>query len=111
LTDVASDEIVYAIGISAHGAALLCSAAGISPPEWEDREWAEPMVRSQTLGLTKRSLEEIIAEDDILSRRPIVCSLCGGSFTVDQYDRLGRMHRDRRYETVGLVHEGCEMGE
>jgi hypothetical protein len=47
------DDIVYAIRISPHGAALMCAAAGITPPEWEDREWAEVDVQRQTRSLTK----------------------------------------------------------
>jgi hypothetical protein len=64
------DDIVYAIKISPHGAALMCGAAGITPPEWEDRDWAESDVQRQARSLTKRPLDELITEVDIVSRRP-----------------------------------------
>lgn len=57
----ATDDVAYAIKISAAGAARMCADAGIQPPEWQDREWAEIDVRRQTQSLTGSSLDEVIS--------------------------------------------------
>jgi hypothetical protein len=108
---IPTDDTVYAIKISPTGAARLCAAAGIAPPDWEDREWAEIDVQRETQSLAGRKLDEIISEDDIVSRRPFRCTICGEPFTIDQFDRLRRLHRERGkprpFDSVDPIHEAC----
>src|ERR1700676_1300140 len=105
------DGIVHAIKISPHGGALLCAAAGIAPPEGENREGAGVDVQRQAQSLTKQPLDEIISEDDIVSRRPFRCAVCGGTFTVRQFDLLRRLSRgsgkSRPFDSGDPIHDGC----
>jgi hypothetical protein len=111
MVGMGADDLAYAIKISPHGAVLLCSAAGIEPPKWEDREWVEPIVQSQSWGLATRNLYEIISEDEIISRRPIRCAVCGGTFSIDEFMRLRDLSRRHRlpdpHETIQITHEKC----
>jgi hypothetical protein len=112
---VGSDDLAYAIKISPEGWVLLCSAAGIEPPEWKDREWPEPMVQSQTWGLARKNLFEVISEEHIMSRRPLLCPECGGTFEADQFMRLRRSNLEKGLpdpnETLELAHEVCIQGQ
>jgi hypothetical protein len=111
LARVVLDDVMHAIRISAHGWALLCAAAGIAPPKYEGREWAEPDVQDQTQSLTGRPLSSIIAEGDIISRRPYRCASCGGTFTIEEFHRLRDLARRadalRPFDSVEPVHESC----
>src|SRR5580692_12855551 len=104
-------DVVYAIKISPAGTARLCAAAGTTPPVWEDREWAEIDLQRQAQSLTKRHLDELIGEDDIVSRRPFRCSVCGGTFTVQQFDQLRRLNREkgkpRPFDSGDPIHDEC----
>ena len=108
---MASDDLAYAIKISPHGAALLCSAAGIDPPVWEDREWAEPLVQSQSWGLTRKSLYEIITDDDIVSRRPLLCARCGETITAAQFMEMRSQSKRKGLPDPGATlvatHQEC----
>src|ERR1700728_3721377 len=108
---IPTDDIIYAVKISPTGSARLCAAAGIDPPDWEDQEWAEIDVQRQTQSLTGRKLVEIISEDDIVSRRPFRCTVCGEPFTIEQFDRLPHLHREpgepRPFDSVDPIHEAC----
>jgi hypothetical protein len=90
-----TDDVVFAIRISPEGAARMCSAAGITPPDWEDREWAEIDAQRQSQSLAGRDLGEIISEGEIVSRRPFRCTVCGDTFTTKQFDDLRRISRKR----------------
>ena len=106
-----TDGIVCAIRISPHGAEQLCIAAGITPPKWEDREWADIDVQRQVQSLTRRPLHEIVSDDDILSRRPYRCAICDGTFTVRQFDHLQKLSRrsgtPRPFDSGHPIHEEC----
>ncbi len=108
---MANDDLAYAIKISPHGAALLCSAASIDPPSWEDREWAEPVVQSQSRGLTGKSLYEIITEDEIVSRRPLLCVKCGETITAAQFMEMRSLSKREGLpdpgETLVATHQEC----
>ena len=72
---------------------------------------AEIDARRQTRSLAGRELDEIISEDDIVNRRPCRCTVCGGTFTVEQFDRLRRLHSESGkpgpFDCVDPVHETC----
>lgn len=110
-----ADGLANAIKISSEGSVLLCSAAGLDPQEWEDREWAVPMVQSQTWGLARRNLFEVISEQHIISRRPILCPACGGTFSADEFMRLRRSNLRSGlpdpHETLELTHENCLLDQ
>ena len=111
---VATDDIAYATRISRAGTQRLCAAAGIEPPEWEDREFPEPDTREQTRQLTGLDFNDLIKDQDILSRRPYLCAICGGTFTVRQFQRVGwlagRNGRPNPFRTPdeAQTHEACE---
>ena len=109
-----TEDIAYAIKINPHGSALMCAAAGIVPPEYEDREWAELDIQDQCRSLTGRPLDEVIAQDDIVSRRPFRCAVCGDTFTTDEFRRLRRLSREnglpRPFDSGETFHEGCSTG-
>lgn len=104
------ENTACAIKITREAHIRLCEAAGINPPEWQDRFWPEHEMRAQTLSLTKRDLDGILFEDDI-SRRPYLCTSCGGNFTVDEYVRIEIWaevnHNVNPFETNSAIHEGC----
>jgi hypothetical protein len=87
VSDVAQDA-VQAISIGPKGAERLCAATGLPTPPWEQRETPEPVLQNQTRQLTGKSLEDIITEDDVLSRRPYRCGICGGTFTTEEFNAL-----------------------
>jgi hypothetical protein len=101
----------YAIKITHESRRRLCEAAGITPPEWEDREFPEHELRQQTKSLTGHNLEDVLSEKDILSRRPYACASCGGAFTVDEYWRIqtsAEMNEGANpFESNAALHESC----
>jgi hypothetical protein len=105
------DRIAHATKITPEGSRRLCEAAGITPPQWEDREWPEDEMRQQTKSLTGRDFDDIISERDILSRRPYLCASCGGTFTVDEYFRIqlstNLNDKDNPFESNSAIHESC----
>ena len=106
-----SDDLAYAIKISPSGSDRICAAAGIEPPEWQDREWAEIDVRRQLRSLASRSLEDVITDADIASRRTYRCAVCAGTFTIQQFDDVRRRSRERHeprpFETSEPIHVDC----
>jgi len=50
-------------------------------------------MRYQTWSLTGLDVDDLVTEADILSRRPSLCTVCGGTFTVEQFRRV--RHRTR----------------
>jgi hypothetical protein len=110
---VAADDIAYATRISRTGSQRLCAAAGIEPPEWEDREFPEPDTREQTRQLTGLDFDDLIKDQDILSRRPYLCAVCGGTFTVGQFRRVKWLARRNGEpdpfgtEDGAQTHEAC----
>jgi hypothetical protein len=105
------DNTAYAITITRAAQVRLCDAAGINPPEWEDRAWPEHEMRAQTKSLTRRDLDEILHAEDVVSRRPYLCSSCGGTFTVDEYVRIEMWadvnDRVNPFESNVAIHEAC----
>ena len=69
------------------------------------------MLRNQTRQLKGKHLEEIITEDDVLSRRPYRCGICGGTFTSEEFKRLpGEARRSGLPDPFladAPVHRGC----
>ena len=108
---VIADHIAYATRISREGQERLCVAAGIDAPQWEDREFPEPDTREQTRQLTGRDFDDLITDQDILGRRPYLCAICRGTFTVDEYQRVkGLARRGGRPNPFGTgdeTHEAC----
>jgi hypothetical protein len=104
-------DAVQAISISPKGTERLCGAAGLPTPPWIRGETPEPVLQNQTRQLTGRSLEDIITADDILSRRPYRCAICGGTFTSVEFSRL--RHEARRnglvdpFSTEAPAHGRC----
>ena len=107
----ASDNIAYATRISPEGQERLCRTAGIEPPEWEDQEFPEPDTREQTRQLTGRDFDDLIEDADDLSRRPYLCSVCGGTFTIDEYQKIKGMarrnHEPNPFLSREASHEDC----
>ena len=104
-------DAVQAIVISPKGAERLCAAAGLDPPAWERMQTPEPVLREQTRQLTGQQLEDIITEEDVLSRRPYLCGVCGGTFTTDEFSRLRHDARQNGlpdpFATDRPVHGSC----
>ncbi len=104
-------NIAYATKVSPEGQKRLCRAAGITPPEWEDREFPEPDTREQTRQLTGLDFDDLVTDEDILSRHPYTCVICGGTFTVDQYWAVKylarRNHSPNPFEKGEQCHESC----
>ena len=104
-------DAVQAISLGPKGTERLCSAAGLPTPPWIRRETPEPVVQNQTRQLTGRSLEDIITADDILSRRPYRCAICGGTFTSVEFSRLRDEARRNGlvdpFSTEAPVHGRC----
>ena len=106
-----AQDVVQAISISPKGTERLCGAAGLPTPPWKRRETPEPVLQNQTHQLTGKSLEDIVTEDDVLSRRPYRCAICGGTFTFVEFTRL--RHEARRngvgdpFSTDAPVHGSC----
>ncbi len=100
----------YATKITPEAQRRLCEATGITPPEWKDREFPEHELRQQKT-LTGRNLEDILSDGDILSRRPYVCFVCRGSFTVAEYWRIqlwAEMNEAANpFESNAAMHESC----
>ena len=105
------DRIAYAMKITPEGSRRLCEAAGITPPQWEDREWPKHQTRRQTKSLTGRDFDDIISERDILTRRPYLCASCDGTFSVDEYDRIHLStklnDKENPFESHIAIHESC----
>lgn len=105
------ENTAYAIKITREAQLRLCEAAGVNPPEWEDRVWPEHEMRAQTMSLTERDFDEILFDKDIVSREPYLCSSCGGKFTVDEYHRIQMWadanHKENPFEANAAIHEAC----
>jgi hypothetical protein len=105
------ENTAYAIKITREAQVRLCEAAGINPPEWEDRAWPEHEMRAQTLSLTERDFDEILSGNDIVSRQPYKCTSCGEQFTIDEFNRIQRWadanHTDNPIEANAAIHESC----
>jgi hypothetical protein len=110
VSDVAQDA-VQAISLGPKEAERLCAAAGLPTPRWTRRETPEPVLQNQTRQLTGKSLEDIITEDDVLSRRPYRCGICGGTFTTEEFNRLRhdarRSGRPDPFMADAPMHRGC----
>lgn len=105
------DHTACAIKITREAQIRLCEAAGIGPPKWEDRSWPEHELRAQTLSLTQHDLDEILFEEDVVSRRPYLCTSCGGNFTVDEYVDIQMWaevnHKVNPFEADTAIHGAC----
>ena len=40
-----------------------------------------------TRQLTGQNFDDLITENDVLSRRPYLCRVCGRTFTIDEFNR------------------------
>jgi hypothetical protein len=108
---VSADELAYAIRISREAQQRLRKAAGIDSVDWAEGEFPEPDTRDQTRKLTGLDFDDLVKQDEILSRRPYVCGTCEGTFTLEQYQRVRHLARIKEepnpFGSGREVHEAC----
>ena len=106
-----SDDVACAIRLNAEAQLRLRKAAGISLVDIYEDEFPEPDTRHQTRSLTDLEFDDLVKEGEIISRRPYRCTVCGGTFTIDQYHRIQHQARiigEPNPFTAGrAVHEEC----
>jgi len=108
---VDSDKVAHAIRLSPEAQLRLRKAAGIASIDLYGDESPEPDTRDQTRSLTGLDFDDLVKEGEILSRRPYVCAVCEGTFTVEQFHRVrheARIRGEPNPFTSGQeVHEEC----
>jgi hypothetical protein len=112
---VVTENIACAITIGPEGQKRLTAAAGMAPRKWEDREFSEPEAREQARRLTGQDFDDIITEDDILTRRLYRCAVCDGCFTTDQYWEVRNIFRQNGqanpFRSGAETHLNCVGGQ
>ena len=108
---MSSDDVAYAVRLSAEAQLRLQEAAGITSVDLHEGEFPETDTRDQARSLTGLDFDDLVKEGDILSRRPYACGTCGGTFTIEQYRQVRRRARisgePNPFTSGQAVHEEC----
>ena len=79
------DDVLYAVRLNREARERLCALAGVLTPDESTIETPEPLLAEITKSLVGKPLEELMGDEDLVSRRPYLCSRCAGTFTIDEY--------------------------
>jgi hypothetical protein len=68
-------------------------------------------IKISEVGAARLCAQRIVSPDEVISRRPYRCAICGGIFITQQFDKVrtmsGERHEARPFETAQPIHEGC----
>lgn len=81
-----TNDIVHAVTVNRAAQRRLCEAAKISPiPDWRNEGTPEPDLREMTRQLAGRDFDDLVKPQEVLSRTPYICVVCGDTFTSDEF--------------------------
>jgi len=64
------DDVLYAVRLNREARERLCALAGVLTPDESTIETPEPLLAEITKSLVGKPLEELMGDEDLVSRRP-----------------------------------------